>query len=214
MNPNNKDWLIEQLTVISQAMKDGRYQEIDLSIIEQEAEALASNFKEVIDSLQSVGFRIGNDSNDVQRISDHLKHISKSTEEGVMRVMDSAEGIIDDATVISSSLDTLSGQTQSEDTRKEFDQVNDRLGSLQNKAFTIMTSLEFEDINRQQLEKILKRLGEMYDNLMKVLLLLKLKDKITHADNRFITEIRRISDPEQKSHQQDTIDALLNEFGL
>jgi len=195
-------------------MKDGRYQEIDLSIIEQEAEALASNFKEVIDSLQSVGFRIGNDSNDVQRISDHLKHISKSTEEGVMRVMDSAEGIIDDATVISSSLDTLSGQTQSEDTRKEFDQVNDRLGSLQNKAFTIMTSLEFEDINRQQLEKILKRLGEMYDNLMKVLLLLKLKDKITHADNRFITEIRRISDPEQKSHQQDTIDALLNEFGL
>jgi len=214
VNPNNKDWLIEQLTVISQAMKDGRYQEIDLSIIEQEAEALASNFKEVIDSLQSVGFRIGNDSNDVQRISDHLKHISKSTEEGVMRVMDSAEGIIDDATVISSSLDTLSGQTQSEDTRKEFDQVNDRLGSLQNKAFTIMTSLEFEDINRQQLEKILKRLGEMYDNLMKVLLLLKLKDKITHADNRFITEIRRISDPEQKSHQQDTIDALLNEFGL
>ena len=199
---------------MSQALKDGRYQEIDLSIIEHEAEALASNFKEVIDSLQSVGFRIGNDSNDVQRISDHLKHISKSTEEGVMRVMDSAEGIIDDATVISSSIEGLSGRSETETDRKEYDQVNERLGALQNKAFTIMTSLEFEDINRQQLEKILTRLGEIYDNLMKVLLLLKLKDKITHGDNRFIEDIRRISDPEQKSHQQDTIDALLNEFGL
>jgi hypothetical protein len=49
---------------------------------------------------------------------------------------------------------------------------------------------------------------------MKVLLLLKLKDKITHADSRFIDGIRRISDPEQNNHQQDTIDALLNEFGL
>lgn len=211
---NNKDFLIEQLTLMSQALKDGRYQEIDLSIIEHEAEALASNFKEVIDSLQSVGFRIGNDSNDVQRISDHLKHISKSTEEGVMRVMDSAEGIIDDATVISSSIEGLSGRSETETDRKEYDQVNERLGALQNKAFTIMTSLEFEDINRQQLEKILTRLGEIYDNLMKVLLLLKLKDKITHGDNRFIEDIRRISDPEQKSHQQDTIDALLNEFGL
>ncbi len=214
MNQSNKDWLIEQLTVMSQALKDGRYQEIDLSLIEHEAEALASNFKDVIDSLQSAGFRIGSDSTDVQRISDHLKHISKSTEEGVMRVMDSAEGIIDDATVISSALDSLSEQPGSAEQRQEFDQVNDRLGALQNKAFTIMTSLEFEDINRQQLEKILTRLGEIYDNLMKVLLLLKLKDKITQADTRFIDGIRRISDPASNSHQQDTIDALLTEFGL
>jgi chemotaxis regulatin CheY-phosphate phosphatase CheZ len=211
---NNKDWLIEKLTFISQALKEGRYQEIDLSSIEQEAEALAANFKDVIESLQSVGFRIGTDSTDVQRISDHLKHISKSTEEGVMRVMDSAEGIIDDATVISSSLEGLGHHLVNDEARSEYDQVTDRLGSLQTKAFTIMTSLEFEDINRQQLEKILTRLGEIYDNLMKVLLLLKLKDKITHADSRFIDGIRRISDPEQNNHQQDTIDALLNEFGL
>lgn len=214
MSQNNKDWLIDQLTFISQALKEGRYQEIDLSSIEQEAEALASNFKDVINSLQSVGFRVGTDSNDVQRISDHLKHISKSTEEGVMRVMDSAEGIIDDATVISSSLDNLGDHLQSEAAKTEYAQCTDRLGSLQNKAFTIMTSLEFEDINRQQLEKILIRLGEIYDNLMKVLLLLKLKDKITHADSRFIDDIRRISDPDQNTHQQDTIDALLTEFGL
>ncbi len=214
MNQSNKDWLVERLTELSQALKEGRYQEIDLSSIEHEAEVLAANFKEIIDSLQSVGFFIESDSNDVQRISDRLKHIRKSTEEGVMRVMDSAEGIIDDATVISATVETLSQRLDSEENRGEFKQLEESLGALQNKAFTIMTSLEFEDINRQQLEKILKRLGEVYDNLMKVLLLLKLKDKITKADSGFINEIRQISDPENMSHQQDTIDALLTEFGL
>lgn len=214
MSQSNKDWLIDQLTDLSEALKDGRYQEIDLSRIEVEAEALASNFKEVIDSLQSAGYCISSDSSDVKRISDHLKHISKSTEEGVMRVMDSAEGIIDDATSLSTAVNTLRSGSDFPDNDGIFDQLNERLGALQNKAFTIMTSLEFEDINRQQLEKILKRLGEIYNNLMKVLLLLKLKDRITQADSRFIDEIRRISDPGQKGHQQDTIDALLTEFGL
>lgn len=211
-----RQWLISQVIAISELLKEGRYNEIDLSLIEKEAADLASNFSEVINSLESVGYKVSDDKEDVQQISDHLKHISKTTEEGVMRVMDHSEAIVEDATYISTNLAAVKGKMADKpEVKEELDKIDSRLSKLQNSAFTIMTSLEFEDINRQKLEKILKKLNEVYDNLIKVLLLLKVKEKIEQKDSSFIREIRQISDPnEDVSGKQGMIDELLNEFGL
>lgn len=211
-----RQWLINQVVSISGLLKDGRYNEIDLTLIEKEAADLASNFSEVINSLESVGYKIGTDKEDVQQISNHLKHISKTTEEGVMQVMDHSESIVSDATEISNNLAALKEKIgDNPEVKEEMDKVDTKLAALQNNAFTIMTSLEFEDINRQKLEKILKKLNQVYDNLLKVLLLLKVKEKIEQKDSSFIKEIRQISDPnEDVSGKQGMIDELLKEFGL
>jgi chemotaxis regulatin CheY-phosphate phosphatase CheZ len=97
----------------------------------------------------------------------------------------------------------------------ELNNIDTTLAHLQANAFKIITSLEFEDINRQKLEKILKKLTQVYDNLIKVLILLKVKEKIEEKDSTFIREIRCISDPnEDSSSKQGMIDELLKEFGL
>lgn len=211
-----RQWLINQVIAISGLLKEGRYSEIDLTLIEKEAADLATNFGEVINSLESVGYKVSDDKEDVQQISHHLKHISKTTEEGVMRVMDHSESIVEDATNISDDLAAIKAKIgDNPELKEEIDDVDEKLANLRNNAFTIMTSLEFEDINRQKLEKILKKLNEVYDNLIKVLLLLKVKERIEQDDSSFIREIRSISDPnEDVSGKQGMIDELLQEFGL
>lgn len=211
-----RQWLINQVVSISGLLKEGRYDEIDLSLIEKEATELASNFSEVIDSLEEVGYKVGEDTGDVQQISDHLKHISKTTEEGVMQVMDHSESIVSDANQIQDQVTVIKDKIGDQpEIKQDFDNIDDTLGHLQANAFKIITALEFEDINRQKLEKILKKLNQVYDNLIKVLLLLKVKEKIEEKDSSFIREIRHISDPnEDVSSKQGMIDELLQEFGL
>jgi uncharacterized phage infection (PIP) family protein YhgE len=211
-----RSWLIMQLVSISELLKEGRYDEIDLSLIEKEATELAENFGEVINSLESVGYKVSDETGDVQQISHHLKHISRTTEEGVMKVMDHSESIVSDANSISHSLSNIKEKVgDNPEICGELDQIDNTLAHLQSNAFKTITALEFEDINRQKLEKILKKLNQVYDNLMKVLLLLKVKEKIEEKNTSFIREIRQISDPsENPSDKQAMIDELLKEFGL
>jgi chemotaxis regulatin CheY-phosphate phosphatase CheZ len=211
-----RQWLLNQVIAISGLLKDGRYDEIDLTLIEKEATELAANFGEVIDSLEEVGYKVSEDRDDVQQISHHLEHITKTTEEGVMMVMDHSESIVSDATVIADNMESLKKKLgDNPEVGPEMKNIDSTLTQLQANAFKIITSLEFEDINRQKLEKILKRLTVVYDNLLKVLLLLKVKEKIEERDSNFIEEIRHISDPnEDPASKQGMIDELLKEFGI
>jgi len=211
-----RKWLLNQIVAISKLLKEGRYDEIDLSLIEREAAELATNFGEVINSLESVGYKVGEDTEDVQQISQHLKHISKTTEEGVMQVMDHSEAIVSNANRISSNIAAVKEKIGDRpDLKTEYDHIDNSLTTLQTNAFKIITALEFEDINRQKLEKILKRLNIVYENLIKVLIMLKVKEKIEQKDSSFIREIQNISDPEEDvSGKQGMIDELLKEFGL
>lgn len=211
-----RNWLITQMVSISELLKEGRYDEIDLSVIEKEAKDLAINFGEVIHSLESVGYSVSDETDGVQQISHHLKHISKTTEEGVMVVMDHSEAIVSDANRISENIAAIKTKAgNNPEIENELGEIDTTLTHLQTNAFKIITALEFEDINRQKLEKILKKLTQVYDNLIKVLLLLKVKERIEEKDSEFIREIKQISDPYEKTFdKQAMIDELLQEFGL
>lgn len=209
------DWLLQQVVSISELLKDGRYTEIDLSSIEKEATDLARNFGSVINSLESAKDNLSN-TYDVPQITDNLQFISRTTTEGVNKVIDYSEAIINDANGISESLAKVKEKGGGlADIAAPITDVENRLANLQNNAFTIMSSLEFEDINRQLLEKILKRLNELYENLVKVLVMLKFKDKIEKNDSAFLDGIKKVADVEgNQTHKQDSIDQLLQEFGL
>jgi uncharacterized phage infection (PIP) family protein YhgE len=212
---DKRNWLINQLVSISELLKEGRYNEIDLSLIEKEATELAANFGEVIKSIKAVGYKVSEETDDVQQISTHLKYISKTTEEGVMQVMDHSESIVSDANTMTQTMSSIKQKIGDKpEIKDELQAMDSTLTSLQSNAFKIITCLEFEDINRQKLEKILKKLNQVYDNLIKVLLLLKVKEKMDQKDSSFIREIKNISDPADKLNKQAMIDELLNEFGL
>jgi chemotaxis regulatin CheY-phosphate phosphatase CheZ len=212
----HKEWLLDQIKVLSEHLKEGRYDEIDLSAIEKEASAMARNFGEVIDSLESAGQKMGMDSNDLPTITEHLAHISETTEKGVLTALNTTEAIMDEAAKAKESLvrirDYLFGN---EELKHELLAVNGRMDTVQDHCFTVITSLEFEDINRQVMEKVLTRLNVLYDNLLKILAMLKFKERIEKRDTSFLDSLKHIIDIEGANRQsQDMVDDLFEDFGL
>jgi len=213
---DHKEWLLSQIKVISELLKEGRYDEIDLSAIEREASDMAKNFDQVIKSLESAGQKMSIDSQDLPRISEHLSHISESTEKGIMTVINNTESIMEDATNASEVLYKLQEDFKdNEEVKNKIQEANDFLDSAQGKCFNIITSVEFEDINRQLLDKILGRLNELYDNLLKILLMLKLKERLDNQESGFLESLKHIIDIEGGDRQsQEMIDDLFEDFNL
>lgn len=211
-----KEWLLKQVKTLSEQLKDGRYDEIDLSAIEQEASDMAKNFGQVIESLESAGQKMGLDSHDLPKITEHLTHISETTEKGVMEVINTAESIMEETSKAQESLDHVNEQLpDNEDLKNEVQAVSGMMANVQDNCFSIITSLEFEDANRQLMEKILSRLNELYDNLLKILLMLKLKDRLDKKDSAFLESLKHIVDIEGATRQdQEKIDEFFETFDL
>jgi len=208
-NTDRKEWLISQLTEMSKLLSQGKYEDIDLKSIEREAQDLAKNFQEFISSLQTVGSELGAESHDVSHIREKLRKIITTTENSVKKVIDFSEGIMNDVSEIRNRIQDLSIENSSAN------DVDTKLSKIQDSAFNIMTSLEFEDINRQMIEKINERLNLIYDNFMRVLIMLKLKDKLEQNDTKFMSEMTAITDPSVSiEEKQNMIDELFKEFGL
>ena len=208
-NTDRKEWLISQLTEMSKLLSQGKYEDIDLKSIEREAQDLAKNFQEFISSLQTVGSELGAESHDVSHIREKLRKIITTTENSVKKVIDFSEGIMNDVSEIRNRIQDLSIENSSAN------DVDTKLSKIQDSAFNIMTSLEFEDINRQMIEKINERLNLIYDNFMRVLIIMKLKDKLEQNDTKFMSEMTAITDPSVSiEEKQNMIDELFKEFGL
>ena len=212
----HKEWLLEQIRSLSERLKEGRYDEIDLSAIEKEASDMARNFGQVIESLESAGQKMGLDSSDLPAISEHLSHISQSTEKGVMTAINTAEAIMEEASKAKESLVQIDEQLSgNEELKNQVREAETRMDTVQDHCFSVITALEFEDINRQVMEKILIRLNQLYDNLLKILLMLKLKDRIEKGDSTFLDGLKHIIDLEgAKRQSQEMIDELFDDFSL
>jgi len=213
-NNNNIEFLLEQIKNLSELFRDGRYNQIDLSALGKENADTAQNFKEVIENLENAAELLIQDSYDLPKINDHLSHISDTTENGVLKVINTSESIMDDTSQIQESLDTI---------LKQFDDnafLQDKLmgianitDGIQNKCFSIITAVEFEDINRQLMGRILTRLKELLENLSNILLLLNLTDRIHKRNSTFIESLKHILDIEGANRQsQDMIDELFEDF--
>ena len=212
----HKEWLLEQIRALSEHLKEGRFDEIDLAAIEKEAADMARNFRQVIESLDTAGQKISLDSHDLPTITKHLTHISQSTEKGVMNAINQAEAIMEDASAAKDSLEQINEQVAGDERLVDrIQSVNHRMDSIQDQCFSVITSLEFEDINRQVMEKILIRLNVLYDNLLKILVMLKLKERFENNDSTFLDSLKHIIDLDGANRQsQEKIDEFFEDFGL
>jgi hypothetical protein len=212
---DHREWLLTQIKLLSEHLKEGRYDEIDLAAIENEASDMAKNFGQVIEGLESAGLKMGLDSHDLPTVTEHLAHIAESTEQGVMAAINNTESIMDEATKAKESLQYVEEQvTGNKELKDRVQSVNNMMDTIQDYCFSVITSLEFEDINRQVMGKILARLNEMYENILKILLMLKIKDRI-EKDSSFLEGLKHIIDIEgAKRQSQDMIDEIFEDFGV
>ncbi|MCP5106710.1 MAG: hypothetical protein GY950_25220, partial [bacterium] len=171
--------------------------------------------KDILNSLESIRKKIGDDCHDLPMVNEHLSHVSKTTETGVTDVLNTAETIMSDSATAMESLNGIGKKTaevkNGETLANEIGEVEQILDNVQNNCFSIITSLEFEDINRQLMEKIMFRLDELYGNLTTIssALNLDLEEKEKN-DSAFLKDLKRIIDiDDSRRHTQEAIDEAI-----
>lgn len=153
---------------------------------------------------------------DLSIIYEHLEHISKTTESGVLTVINTAEAMMEDTSNAMGDLEKLEAKcSENKDLKQSLEKVNETIDSVQNNCFTIITALEFEDINRQLLERILVRLHQIQENQEQILELMELKEPLDKKDSAFLEHLKHIIDLEGARRQsQEEIDELFESFDL
>jgi len=218
---SQKDVLIHHIVDISKKMVDGELQEIDLSLIQQEINDLAGNFQHIIDNFKVLGESLHDSSKVMPVLAEQLSNVSETTTQGVMKVMDNAEGIMNSAAELSGKVDAIQQKYNDidEELKADLSDVAGEANITQNQAFGILTALEFEDINKQLLTKVLEALNEFQGQFYKLILLLRLKDFMDNQEtnHKVLDDLRQVVDYESKAdseEKQDLIDELFKEFGL
>lgn len=210
----NKDGLMVHIKYISELMRDGRYEEIDFSEIEEEAPEITANLKEVVENLKMAGNKLNADNSDFPIVYRHLDHISRTTEEGVMNVINLAENMMNEC---GNALDVINGIAtrfeDNEEIRKHATTAGDTLNGLMDKCFSIITAVEFDDINRQLMVKLLNRLNRQSEDLMDILMTLNLYRPLEENESAFLEELKHIIDLDGTNREtQESIDELFEAF--
>jgi Txe/YoeB family toxin of Txe-Axe toxin-antitoxin module len=205
---------VERIKLALKLMIDSQYQKVDLSAIKNEDPEMATLLKQLTDTLKTTGQSINVDTMDIAIIGQHLSHISKTTESGVLTVLNISELLMSDTNKIRDTLDELENKLKVNETdQKLISGAHQILDEIQNNCFTILTSLEFEDINRQLMEKITNRLDMLYSNLLDSLVHIKTETLLERKDSVFLEGLKHIIDLDNSSRQsQEEIDDLFEEF--
>lgn len=216
-----KDILIQQIVDISNNLVEGKIENIDLSIIESEIDVLASNFQKLIENFQTLGHNLYQSTNEMPVLTQHLENISETTTQGVIKVMDNAEAIMNSSAELNEKVQKVKDKYSdlSDNLISDLDDIDSTAMQIQNQSFSILTALEFEDINKQQMEKILTALNDFQNEFYKLLVLLKIKDFIEKKESsqgsKVLEDLKQVVDLEnQANDKQDLIDQLFQEFGL
>lgn len=209
------DEIVSQVRKILALIQEGRYDAVDLSFIKKNDGQMATQFEEILEALQTTGQQTSIDYLDLPIITRHLTHISETTETGVLNVLNTAETIMGDAARISEKLGDLQKYLDgNEKAKNDIDELATMLDTVQNNCFTILTSLEFDDINKQLMVKIVDRLNQQYEHLQLMLTLLNNDAGLDKKDSAFLDGLKHIIDLDHSSalQSQDMIDEFFTDF--
>ena len=206
--------LLNRIRFILELINDGRINEVELSPIRNQVPDIAANIKKLVDALDRISVQCNLEAVDMSIIIEHLSHITKTTESGVLAVLNTAESIMNDCNDLRDKLDDITKNLMNYEINVNIvDKLHNSLDSAQNKCFSILTALEFEDINRQLMERITNRLDKLHSHLLDTQPWLKNHQKIEKKDSEFLESLKHIIDLEDSSRKsQQEIDDLFEDF--
>lgn len=210
----NKDGLLSLFNTISRQLRDGQYDEVNLAHLAEVAPDAAQDLGEFIENLKEATPKLNIDCEELPLVSEHLNHISKSTESGVMNIIDTTELLMEEIANINESLVQIEKEAEGNDEiARHIRAVEDAVNVLQGHTFSVITSVEFDDINQQLMQKILTRLEVLYTNLFELLGSLNVQVPIAREDSAFLDALKHIIDIDGSDRQdQNAIDDLFEAF--
>jgi len=203
---------INELLDIARNINEGNYDVASVEVnTENELFHIAQYFSDSIEKLRTVFETVEDSYDDLPGFEDTLKTIisdAKTASENVLASIDNINFITDD---IRENLAILKEQVTSGNfgqTSGIIDRLRDKALAGQDTSFDIIASLEFQDITKQKIDKLVKIIYDLQKRLAHLVLMYGVKDdKI---------DIEALDKMKQKSNileDQDLVDELMKEFG-
>ncbi len=175
---------------------------------------LAKYLTEMMKKMGSAELSMGQTAEDIPKTSDQLDEIIRMTEEGTHRVMGHAEDVMNNQALLIQKIDRLKeGKTVPVEKVSDMKKL---VEENQKKMMDLFTSLEFQDIAGQRLQKVALLMKEIQGRILKLVVAFGLESKNSNGSEDkqqvLLKELDELSSA--KRLDQNLIDDILGEFGF
>lgn len=208
---NFKD--VNELLDIARNISNGNYDVVGIDVNpESELFHIAEYFSKAVNKLKTVSSAVEDAYEDLPGFESVLHSVigdSKEASENVLECVDKINFNIDD---IKENLGTLRTYVEN----GEFSKINGILDRLRDKgtagqdvSFDIIASLEFQDITKQKIDKLIKIIYDLQERLTHLVLMLGVKDRKIDVET-----LEKLKTKDGIMENQNLVDELLKEFGI
>jgi chemotaxis protein CheZ len=203
---------INELLDIARSINEGNYDVVSVDVnTENELFHIAQYFSDSIEKLQTIHDTVEDSYEDLPGFEETLQSIisdSKTASENVLSCVDQINFVGD---AIKDNLQTLKKDIEAKkfgQTGGIIDRLRDKALSGQDTSFDIIASLEFQDITKQKIDKLVKIIYDLQERLSHLVVMYGVKeDKI---DVEALDQLKKKKD---LLEDQNLVDELMKEFG-
>jgi len=203
---------INELLDIARSINEGNYDVSSVQVnTENELFHIAQYFSESIEKLRNITDTVEDSYEDLPGFEETLQaiiHDAKTASDNVLSCVDSVNFLTDD---IRENIATLKKQVEKGSYSQSggiIDRLRDKALAGQDTTFDIIASLEFQDITKQKIDKLVKIIYDLQERLSHLVLMYGVKD------NKIDVEmLDKFKDKKDLLEDQNLVDELMKEFG-
>lgn len=210
MSENIKD--INELIEIAKSINDGRYDVASVNISpENELFEIAQYFNEALKKLSHVSEVIEDSYEDLPLFEKVLNEViidTKKASEDILNLSDSVNFVVDE---VKENIKALKKDIEEGDTSHALgvlDRIIDKTLEGQDVCFDMIASLEFQDITKQKIDKLIRIVKVLQKKVAELVIKLGLKDNKIDMDT-----LNRAGSIDDILKDQNLVDTLLKELG-
>lgn len=203
---------INELLDIARNINEGNYDVASVDVnTDNELFHIAQYFSESIEKLQTITDTVEDSYEDLPSFEETLQSIikdAKTASENVLGCVDNINFATDE---IKDNLNTLKTHVENKNfgqTSGILDRLRDKALAGQDTSFDIIASLEFQDITKQKIDKLVKIIYDLQERLAHLIVMYGVKE-----DKIDIEVLDKLKEKEDILEDQNLVDELMKEFG-
>jgi len=173
---------------------------------------LAFYINQTLKNLRRLDENLGVGVQETPRALSEVQVIIDQTEKATLRVLDQSESILEQSQGLRDDLEILHKQQNVDKTLLQ--NMEGRLARMEQNAYELINSMEFQDITQQKIISITHCLENLEKRLVDLLIIFKIKTSKEDAQEE-VALLKTLHNPEEaQTSNQGLVDQLLAEFGI
>lgn len=176
---------------------------------------LAQYINKTLKNLRQLDQNLGQNVQDTPRAKSEVQAVIDHTEKATIKVLDRAEDILTSASGFRDDLSNLRAADSDTDREQSLNDMDKRVGHLEQTAYELINTMEFQDVTAQKIRSIMGCLEDIENRLLDLLIIFKIKEQGSAAEKENVALLKNLHNEEfAESNKQGLVDQLLAEFGI